>query len=89
MKRYVKDPDAALDYGFDWSKWLDTGEVVAISEWEVASGLTGSMQVNTGTVTQIRLSGGVLNQTYSVVNRITTSSGQVDDRTLLITVRDK
>ena len=28
---FRKDPDAILDYGFDWSEWLASGEIIASS----------------------------------------------------------
>ena len=38
--KYPKDPDATLDYGFDWSPWLEEDETLATSEWILSDGLT-------------------------------------------------
>ena len=35
-----KDPDAVLDYGFDWSAWLEAGDTIVTSEWIVPEGIT-------------------------------------------------
>ena len=59
---FVHAPLAKLDYGFDWSLWLDTGETVTTSSWTV-SGLTSSDASNTGTVTAVFVEGGVVGQT--------------------------
>ena len=37
MKGFVKDPDAILDYAFDWSPWLN-GDEISTSDWYVDSG---------------------------------------------------
>lgn len=84
--RFVKDPDAALFYGFDWSEWLASGETISNSTWTVAAGITGTSPGYTTTSTSIKLSGGTDGSIYNVTNRITTSSGQVDERTLRIMV---
>jgi len=78
---FVHAPLAKLDYGFDWSLWLDTGETVATSSWAV-SGLTSSDASNTGTVTAVFVEGGVVGQTYSLTNNIVTSVGRKDSRTI-------
>lgn len=88
-KKYVKDPGAILDYGFDWSQWLAAGETIAISEWEVDEGLTGSMEANTSTATQIRLAGGTVGTTYRAINRVTTTAGQVDERTISVRIAER
>ena len=40
MKGFVKDPDATLDYSFDWSPWLGT-DTISTSQWFIdSSGLS-------------------------------------------------
>ncbi len=31
MRTFEKDPDAVLDYQFDWSKWLDGDTITDVS----------------------------------------------------------
>lgn len=90
MQTITKDPDATLDYGWDWAAedWLGTDTIVS-SEWTVPDGITKEDESNTDTKTVVWLSGGTLTETYKVTNRITTSGGRTDDRSfsLFITQR--
>lgn len=91
---YTKDPDAKLDYHFDWQNWLDTnaGEIIATSQFIVSAGLTVSASPapsKTTTNTTVWLEGGRNGQVYRVTNRITTSVGRVDDRSITVRVKDR
>lgn len=82
-----KDPDAKLNYGLDWSEWLDAGETIASSVWDVPTGLSEfQAALFTDTVTQVFLDvGGTPGEYYDLTNRITTSpSGYTDERTLTV-----
>jgi len=46
MTRFLKDPDAVLDYGFDWSDWLADGETISTSTWTVETGITKDSDSN-------------------------------------------
>lgn len=87
--KYPKDPDATLDYGFDWSPWLEKDETVATSEWILSDGLTKESDQKTSTNTRVWITGGEDGRSYQVTNRITTSMGRTDDRTLLIRVQSR
>lgn len=89
MSDFIKDPDALLDYACDWSAWLQDGESIADSEWLPADGITATTTTISGAVTTVWLSGGDDGSTYRVTNRITTSAGRIDDRTLTIRVRQR
>lgn len=82
----LKDPNATLDYGFDWSEWLATGDTISSSDWTVPAGLTEVSASNTTTTATVFLSGGTAGSSYDVVNRITTANGRTDDRTITIRV---
>ena len=86
MTIYPKDPDAVLDYGFDWSNWLQADETISVSTWTVATGLTKDSDSKTTTETKIWFSGGTAGTTYLVTNHITTSDGREDDRSFRIRV---
>lgn len=88
MARYIKDPSAVLDYGFDWTDWLD-GDTIATSTWTAPTGLTVASHSNTTTTTLAWLSGGTAGQVYSVVNRVVTAGGRTDDRSHIIAVQDR
>ncbi|MGB3443906.1 MAG: hypothetical protein WBA97_34645 [Actinophytocola sp.] len=89
MPLYLKDPDAVLDYGVDWSAWLSEGEAITASNWTVPSGITKDSQSHSGSDATVWLSGGTTGLSYEVTNRITTNQGRTDDRSIQIVVRDR
>lgn len=87
--RAYKDPDAVLDYKMDWSAPLaESEDTIASSQWIADTGITIDSQGNDSTTATVWLSGGTAGQEYAVTNRITTSAGRVDDRTILLIVVD-
>lgn len=85
---FSKDPDAVLDYGIDWSAWLAADEdTITASEWTVPDGLTKESDTFDDTSTTVWFSGGDLGEKYTVVNRITTDQGRIEDKTLTFTIR--
>lgn len=95
---FIKDPDANLDYTQDWSAWMAPGDAIATSTWIVPDGLVGGVQTNTSNTATIWLSGGtsstayngtVIPGIYNVVNRIFTTAGREDERTIVIQVQDR
>lgn len=86
---YIKDPDANLDYPFDWSDWLPSGDTISSVTWVVSSGLIQGTTSNTATSATIWLSGGTSGNAYSVTCRITTSQGRIEDRTITIRVSQR
>lgn len=89
MASYIKDPDALLDYKLNWSLWLEGLDTISNSNWIVPTGLTLEANVFNDTTTTAWLSGGDLNTTYKVVNRINTAAGRVEDRTITIRIRNR
>lgn len=92
----VKDPQAILDYGVDWNinGWLGTDTILVTSPptgstWIVPAGLTVEAQDNTATITTVWLSGGTVGQRYTITNRILTTAGRTDERSLVIVVKDR
>ena len=77
-----KDPNAKRKYSINWTRWLasqSVDEVIDDSEWIVPSGLNKIDEGFTSKITTIWLTGGTEGATYTVVNRITTSVGQIQD----------
>ena len=93
MSGFVKDPDSTLDYGIDWSRWLEDEELISSSQWDVPNDLTiveDTFDPQGKTV--VWLSGGVAGQLYTITNRINTNSqpvGRIEDRSITIRVREK
>lgn len=89
---FTKDPDAVLDYACDWSAWL-SGDTIASSTWTVPDGLTEGTgdyeSTHTATEALVWLSGGTAGRTYAVTNRITTTEGREDERTIYVRVRER
>lgn len=89
---YTKDPNAKLDYPFNWAAWLPYGDTIASVAYVVASGLTLSADPPpsfSNTVATPFLQGGTLGETYSVVCRITTAAGRIQDQTIYIYIADQ
>ena len=91
--QFVKDPDAVLDYMFDWrdasAPWLATSETIVDHIITADTGLVvDSSSENNGKVT-VWLSGGTAGQNYKVACKITTSAGRTDERTIWIKVTNR
>lgn len=86
----IKDPDAALDFRFDWSAWLSGEERIVSHEIE-ATGLTVDSSSSDGQVVTIWTSGGEANTTARITCRITTDNvpARIDDRTGIIRIRER
>jgi len=84
--RYDKAPRAKLDYGFDWTLWLD-GDAILTSTWVLDQGLTRPQpDTFTSTRSTVWLGGGVAGSSYKCTNYITTASSpsRIDERSLYI-----
>jgi hypothetical protein len=86
---HKKDPDAVLDWVWDWNEWLDEGETISDSSFIVSAGISVNSESNTTKTSTVWLSGGTSGQVYQVTNRITTSSGRTDDRSITIRVTER
>ena len=89
MDSVKKDPQAVLDYGFDWSDWLAVGETVSTSSWVVEAGITKDSDTNDSTTTTVWLSGGTAGEDYTVTNTIVTSASRTDERSIIVFVRER
>ena len=59
MAAYKKDPNATLDYTFDWGPYLTTlGDTIVSVVWVLSSGLVQVSVSNTTTTATIFVSGG-------------------------------
>ena len=91
MTVLLKDPNASLDYSVDWSTYLEVGETLAGSAWQIdpAGELAYGAASFGATSATATLSGGVVGHVYRVSNRVTTSLGRIDDRSFILRVEDQ
>lgn len=88
--KYDHDPDANLDYEYDWSGWLTpVNDTIATSVWIVPDGLTKTDEANTTTTATVWISGGTAGTNYTVTNRITTTNGRIDDRSITLRCKER
>lgn len=86
---FDKDPNAILDYQWDWADWLAVGETISTAVFTVPTGLTLSSQSNTTTTATAFLSGGTVDDGYKVTCRITTNQGRTEDRSIYLRCRER
>lgn len=89
VKTLLKDPSAILDYTFDWSDWLRSGDTISTSSWTVTSGMTKVTDTATTTTATIWVSGGTAGITYTAKNTIVTAAGRTDSRSLYLKVEER
>lgn len=85
---FVKDPDAVLDYEWDWSAWLGA-DTIADHTVVAAAGLTVDSSTATSTAVTAWLSGGSVGASYLVTCHVVTAAGREDDRSLQIVVEER
>lgn len=88
MTLFTQDPDAELDYGFDWTDWLAAGETIVDYDVTATAGIAigpTPTAEDDGIVT-VWLSDGTAGATVQVTCHITTSSGRQDDKTFDVLV---
>ena len=97
---FTKDPDAVLDYKFDWkaqtngsgnSDWLASGETISSHTIDADTGITvdSSSQTDTNTSVTAWLSGGTAGTEYVVRCEIVTSASRTDERSITIQVAQR
>lgn len=85
-----KDPDAVLDYVFDWTDWLaPLADVIVSVEWVPSAGITVVSSSNTSATATAFASGGVVDADEFLTCRITTSGGRTDDRTIRFSITQR
>lgn len=86
----IKDPGARLDYTWDWTDWLtgisDTIESAVVTPSGTLTATPGA--VSAGRVTSY-VAGGTAGATETVVCRVTTVGGRIDERTLYFRVKQR
>lgn len=86
---FEKDPSAVLDYQWDWSDWLASGETITAATVTVPAGITKDSQTDATTSVTVWLSGGTAGLAYTLDCLVTTSAGRTDSRKMTLHVRDR
>lgn len=97
---FLKDPDAVLDYKFDWkaltngsgtSDWLATAETIDSFTIDADTGITvdSSAKSDGDTSVTVWLSGGTAGTDYAVRCEIETTLSRTDERTMTIQCRER
>jgi hypothetical protein len=92
----VKDPNAVLDYTFDWTAWIDlVGDVIVADDPAVTSGVSPASNIAVdsssivGKTVVVWVSGGAVGETATLRCRITTSGGRIDDRSVFLKIKER
>lgn len=86
--KYIKDPEALLDYTIDWSSFLGV-DTIAASSWDISEDLTNENETFADDATTIWLSGGDVGEIYQIINHITTAANREDDRSFYIQIEQQ
>ena len=89
LQNPLKDPSAVLDYVFDWTEWLATGETITDHTITADTGITVDSSTEASGKVTVWLSGGTAGINYKVACLITTSAGRTDERTIWIKVVER
>ncbi len=79
---------AYLDYAFDWSDWLQSGDSIQTSVWGTDSKLTTNTENIVGAITSVWIQGGTAGTWYAVTNTVTSKMGRTDSRTFRLYIYD-
>lgn len=87
---WTHDPDAHLDYTWDWTAWLAEAETITTAEIIAVDGITatdtGHDDTSVTTWVTTTLEPGKHGR---ITCRITTSAGRVDDRSITLQISDR
>jgi hypothetical protein len=87
--QFPKDPDETLDYQFDWTAFIGTDAIASQSTVVVGASLVTSAIDGTNKKVNFRISGGVIDTPASIENTVTTTSGQIAQRTAVIKIKSR
>jgi hypothetical protein len=72
----IKSPGEILDYAVTWTEKLAPGDAVKSSTWVVPHGLTKVKDSVSADICTIWLSGGKMNNRFTIINRVETAAGR-------------
>ena len=88
QRNFEKDPDATVDFTVDWTDWLES-DTLSTGTWVVPAGITNVSSQYTTVKDTVFLSGGTVNNTYAIINRISTVGGKINDQTIYVLVKEQ
>ena len=86
---FDKDPDAVLDYKWNWSSWLDAGESISTYAITVSGGLTSTESTFTSSAVTAWIAGGTAGAVETAACLIETNSSRTDERTIYLNVLER
>jgi hypothetical protein len=86
--RFIKDPEAVLDFSIDWTSELAPGDRLIHVSVIPDPGLRVISSNVTDKIATAWLQGGIPGNTYNVVFHVTTEGGRQDDRTIQILIKE-
>lgn len=89
MSQFTKDPNARLDYTWDWSSWLASGETITAHQVILPTGITLDLSTADASTVTAWLLGGTAATKYRIICRVTTSANRIDDRSITIICADR
>lgn len=89
FKDYKQDPNANLDWIFDWNLWLGEFEYITVATFITDPGITVTANSHTQKTATVWISGGTEGQTYNITCRITTNEGRIDDRSFTLRITNR
>ena len=87
-KIFAKDPEAVLDYEFDWSEWLAVGETIS-SRTVTVTGVTLDSSTASTTAVVAWVSAGTVGTTATIECKIVTSESRTDERTITLRIAER
>jgi hypothetical protein len=87
MTPFIQDPQAVLDYPFDWSTRLGDDPIQTSTFVSDSGFMVESDAILDSSNTIVWLSGGTRNKRYAVTNHIVTVGGRDDDWTIYVLVK--
>lgn len=84
---FIKDPNAVLDYQWDWTEWLPAGDTISTSNVTLAAGdVAINSQSNTTTSATAWISAGTAGTEAKLTDRVVTAQGRTADRTITLKI---
>ena len=87
--QFDKDPDAILDYKWNWSSWLEAGETLSTYAITVSAGLTNPESTFNSSAVTAWITGGTVGTVETAACLIETNSSRTDERTIYLDIKHR
>jgi len=88
MHTFEKDPDATLDYYWDWALWLGN-DAIESHQFLIPAGMNLVSSSETDGVITAWLSGGTDKTSHIVTCRVATTAGRQEDRSAIFQMAER